>query len=208
MPVRRIDALMGLMKAMKEEGHPQGLPGLHERVIGKVVLWGDGLGWACGEPHEAELGEDWDPPPPGGDCRRRLDGDSVNMRGGVASRCLWGCDISTVMWGHGTCCRWRSSPPHGAVRREDPEGSWALGWRDRIGSVCGQQPKPRPLVRAGHECGVRQERAQRNLSLRGHNGGDRAAREVRDGGGGKRMQAQGGHLQPMVCSQRRPDPLP
>lgn len=113
MPVRRIDALMGLMKAMKEEGHPQGLPGLHERVIGKVVLWGDGLGWACGEPHEAELGEDWDPPPPGGDCRRRLDGDSVNMRGGVASRCLWGCDISTVMWGHGTCCRWRSSPPMG-----------------------------------------------------------------------------------------------
>lgn len=105
-------------------------------------------------------------------------------------------------------------PRHGAVRREDPEGSGALRWRDGIGSVCGQQPKPRPLVRAGHECGVRQERAQRNLSLRGHNGGDRAAREARDGGGGKRIQAQGGHLQPTVCSQRkepetqRPDPLP
>lgn len=58
--------MIDLMKAMKEEGHPQGLPGLHERVIGKVVLWGDGLGWACGEPHEAELGEDWDTPPGGG----------------------------------------------------------------------------------------------------------------------------------------------
>jgi len=35
----------------------------HERVIGKVVLWGNGLGWPCGEPHEGELGEDWGPPP-------------------------------------------------------------------------------------------------------------------------------------------------
>jgi len=38
----------------------------HERVIGKVVLWGDGLGWACGEPHGGELGEGWGPPPPEG----------------------------------------------------------------------------------------------------------------------------------------------
>lgn len=41
---------------------------------------------------------------------------------------------------------------------------------------------------AGDECGVRQERAQRNLSLQGRDGGDRAVREVGTGEGGRRMQ--------------------
>lgn len=31
------------------------------------MLWGDRLGWACGEHHEGELGEAWDTPTsPGG----------------------------------------------------------------------------------------------------------------------------------------------
>jgi len=93
-----------------------------------------------------------------------------------------GCDVGA--W---EVLRVEEIPPHhGAVRRETHEGPGALGWR--IGSVCGQQPKPRPLVRAGDECGVRRERAQRNLQ--GYDGGDRAAREAGMGEWGRRMQAQ------------------
>lgn len=46
---------------MKEEGKPLELPALSKGVKGKVILWGEGIGWAHGERDEAESGPETTP---------------------------------------------------------------------------------------------------------------------------------------------------
>lgn len=41
---------------MKEESDPLELPAFSRGVVGKVMLWDTGLGWACGEPDGDESG--------------------------------------------------------------------------------------------------------------------------------------------------------
>lgn len=96
---------------------------------------------------------------------------------GVRVQVSEGPSVRAGIWRHERG-RWGSSPPGGAFRNQAHKESGALGWRYRSRSVCGQQPKPRALVRAEFKCGVRWEKAQGNLSPWGHDGGDRAATEV------------------------------
>lgn len=139
------------------------------------MLWGGGLGWARGEPDGDEPGEDQSPPWGHG---RRVDREiQWCKKPGVRVQVSEGPSVRAGIWRHERG-RWGSSPPGGAFRNQAHKESGALGWRYRSRSVCGQQPKPRALVRAEFKWGVRWEKAQGNLSPWGHDGGDRAATEV------------------------------
>lgn len=135
-----------------------------------MKLWAEGLGWACGEPD----GMSWE--------GTRAHPGAV--RGG------W----TEVQWARearspcpNACEDWMSGQEFGRqegaagggalLTRHSGKRSGALGWRHRSCSVCGQQPKPRALARAKNKCEGRQERAQGNLGLWGHNG-ETEAREV------------------------------